>query len=90
MATISVQGWPGGAPPEAYGATTDIAPYHGGLSPSDTPLPYSVDLSDFTGGEFRNISEWETLVTIFSHVANWVLLMPIHFNYLYPFSATKC
>ena len=47
-----MQGRPGGAPPKACGATTDIVPDHRGLSPSDTPLPSSVDLSDFTGGEY--------------------------------------
>ena len=52
LVTTSVQGRPGGATIAACGATTDIAPYHGGLSPSDTSLPYSVDLSDFTGGEY--------------------------------------
>ena len=50
--TTSVQGRPEGASPAACGATTDIVPDHGGLSPSDTPLPYSVDLSDFTSGEY--------------------------------------
>ena len=52
VAPTSLQGQPGGAPPETCGATTDIVPDHGGLSPSDTPLSCSVDFSDFTGGEY--------------------------------------
>ena len=51
LVITAVQGLPGGAPPEACGITTDIEPDHG-ASPSDTPLPYSVDLSDFTGGQY--------------------------------------
>ena len=47
-----MQGRPEGAPPEACGITTDIVPNHVPNTPSDTPLPYSVDLSDFTGGEY--------------------------------------
>ena len=41
-----------GAPRAACGRTTDIAPHHPGYSSSSTPLPYTVDLSDFTGGEY--------------------------------------
>ena len=41
-----------GAPRAACGTTTDIAPLHVGVSASTSPLPYSVDLSDFTDGEY--------------------------------------
>ena len=51
LVITAVQGRPEGAPPEACGTTTDIVPNHG-ISPSDTPLPYSVDLSDFTDGQY--------------------------------------
>jgi len=43
---ILVSGRPEGAPPSACEDGTNIVPGHGG-SPSTTPLPYSVDLSDF-------------------------------------------
>jgi len=46
---ILVSGRPNGAPPEACEDGTNIVPGHGG-SPSTTPLPYSVDLSDFPLG----------------------------------------
>ena len=46
-----VQGFPNGAPTDACGIITDIVPIHG-VPPSNTPLPYSVDLSDFTNGEY--------------------------------------
>ena len=49
LVITAVQGRPEGAPPEACG---DIAPDHAGIAPSDTTLPYTVDLSDFTGGEY--------------------------------------
>ena len=52
VAITAVQGRPEGAPPEACGVTTDIVPNHVPNTPSDTPLPYSVDLSDFTDGEY--------------------------------------
>ena len=45
----TAHGRPEGAPPEAC---AQIAPMHAGISPSTDPLPYSVDLSDFTGGEY--------------------------------------
>ena len=48
LVTTSVQGRSGGAPLDACG---DIIPMHVG-SPSNTALPYSVDLSDFTDGEY--------------------------------------
>ena len=51
MAT-AVKGRPEGASPAACGMTTDIVPDHAGNSPSDTPFPYSVDLSDFTNGQY--------------------------------------
>ena len=74
LVTTSVQGRPEGATIAACGATTDIVPDHGGLSPSDTPLPYSVDLSDFTGGEYIPGDTYLSMklhVTIFSHVAKY-------------------
>ena len=49
LLTTSVQGRSLGAPDDAC---VDIAPEHGSSSPSSDPLPYSVDLSDFTGGEY--------------------------------------
>ena len=45
----TAHGLPGGAPLEAC---AQIAPMHVGISPSTDPLPFSVDLSDFTGGEY--------------------------------------
>ena len=69
--TTSVQGRPEGATIAACGATTDIVPDHGGQSPSDTQLPYSVDLSDFTGGEYIPGDTYlskRLLVTLFSQV----------------------
>ena len=50
--TTAVQGHPEGATIAACGTTTDIVPEHAGSSPSDTPLPYSVDLSGFTSGQY--------------------------------------
>ena len=52
LVITAVYGMPEGAPPEACGTTTDIVPSHAGISPSDTPLPYSVDISDFTGDQY--------------------------------------
>ena len=54
-----------GAPPEAC---TDIEPDHHGISPSDDPLPYSVDLSDITGGEYIP----ERLYNSKKHVAMYI------------------
>ena len=51
MAT-AVQGRPEGATIAACGTTTDIVPEHAGIAPSDTPFPYSVDLNDFTNGQY--------------------------------------
>ena len=47
-----MHGRPEGAPIEACGQTTDIVPSHAGISPSDTALPYLVNLSDFTDGQY--------------------------------------
>ena len=52
LVITAVQGRPEGAPLAACGTTTDIVPDHAGILPSDTPLPYSVDLSDFTDGQY--------------------------------------
>ena len=52
LVITAVHGRPEGASPAACGTTTDIVPSHAESSPSDTPLPYSVDLSDFTGGQY--------------------------------------
>ena len=52
LVITAVQGRPDGATIAACGTTTDIAPDHGGNLPSNTSLPYSVDLSDFTGGKY--------------------------------------
>jgi len=52
LVTTTVKGRSEGAPPEACGVTTDIVPNHAGISPSDTAIPYSVDLNDFTGGQY--------------------------------------
>ena len=49
LLVITANGRPEGAPPEAC---AQIAPMHAGISPSTDPLPFSVDLSDFTGGEY--------------------------------------
>ena len=38
-----------GAPVDACGTTTDIAPSHGTNTPQMSEVPYSVDLSQFTG-----------------------------------------
>ena len=76
LVITSVQGRPEGAPLEACGETTDIVPNHGSNTPSDTPLPYSVDLSDFTDGEYipgdTYLSKEYLFMTIlnFSHVAS--------------------
>ena len=45
----TAHGLPEGAPPEAC---AQIVPVHAGISPSTDPLPFSIDLSDFTGGEY--------------------------------------
>ena len=68
LVTTAVQGLPEGAPPEACGITTDIATDHAGISSSDTPLPYSVDLSDFTGGQYI---PGETYISKF-YISDWV------------------
>ena len=47
-----MHGRPEGATSAACGTTTDIAPSHNGNLPSDTALPYSVDLNDFTDGQY--------------------------------------
>ena len=52
LVAATVDGRPEGAPPIACGIVTDIVPIHANITPSDTPLPYSVDLSDFTGGKY--------------------------------------
>ena len=52
LVITAVHGRPEGASPAACGTTTDIVPDHDGIPPSDTPLPYSVDLSDFTGSQY--------------------------------------
>ena len=49
LLATTAHGRPEGAPPEAC---AQIAPMHAGISPSTDPLPYSVDLSDFTGDEY--------------------------------------
>ncbi|XP_065899813.1 reelin domain-containing protein 1-like [Dysidea avara] len=49
LLVTTAHGRPEGAPPEAC---AQIAPMHAGISPSTDPLPYSVDLSDFTGDEY--------------------------------------
>ena len=48
----TVHGRSTGASPQACGETTDIVPNHTGSSPSNTPIPYSVDLTDFTAGQY--------------------------------------
>ena len=48
----TVQGLSGGAPHEACGIATDIVPNHAGISPSTDPIPYTVDLSGFIGGQY--------------------------------------
>lgn len=52
LVAATVRGRPEGAPPAACGMTTDIVPNHAGISPSTDPIPYTVDLSDFTGGQY--------------------------------------
>jgi len=42
---VFVDSFPTGAPMEAC---TDITPQHGNNTPSTDPVPFSVDLSDFT------------------------------------------
>ena len=44
-----MQGRPGGG---AFACCTNIAPEHSSLPPSSDPLPYSIDLSGFTDGEY--------------------------------------
>ena len=52
LVTAAVHGRPEGATSAACGTTTDIVPSHNGNLPSDIALPYSVDLSDFTSGQY--------------------------------------
>lgn len=68
LVVAAVHGRPEGAPPEAC---AEIAPMHAGISPSTDPFPYSVDLSDFTGGEYipgdTYQSKYSPLLCILAH-----------------------
>ena len=48
---VVIRGYPTGAPLEACKSGTNIVPNHGVL-PSTNPLPYSVDLSNFTDNAY--------------------------------------
>jgi len=97
LLVTTAYGRPEGAPPEAC---AQIAPMHAGISPSIDPLPFNVDLSDFTGGEYVPGDTYQSKNTISTiviincsilwHQESVMMLLSIKLFFLYSNTFGRC